>query len=337
MKTQSCFALMFVFALASCSGGGGGGGGDLELSKGYNEVFERVSSELPRLAAEAQFTFGSVIAAAGATVTAVDAEFNEDRSVVTIQRSNKPAISLDTANSVAEEDGQSFVKLSGRQSRTFTIIDSSIDHATASVVGFDWNSDDSADWIAGGYWLNLEVNPASLEFGVFVDGPELDANDRPTLKTSGTASYEGKASGVYASRYGTDNPSIPAGTVVAGDFSGIATLTANFGDGSIGGCVGCDGGILLSSIDGNGYRENYELRFGDALIDRSKGNFQGSNVSLFNSDIVISSSSGEWAGQFSNRLDDNDPRIVAGTFVGQGSTDGGSEGVFIGAFAAGKQ
>ena len=43
----------------------------------------------------------------------------------------------------------------------------------------------------------------------------------------------------------------------------------------------------------------------------------------------------EMAGQFSNQIENGNPRLIAGTFVGHGVTGGGSEGVFIGAFGAG--
>ena len=181
----------------------------------------------------------------------------------------------------------------------------------------------------------------------FVDGPELDLNHPATLPVSGTASYQGSSGGLYATRYGTD-AAVPAGSQELGEFSAVATLTANFSSGTIEGCVGCVGSILLSGVyydattgDAEAFEDfasDYQLRLGTVSFDRSNATFEGTDVTLSHLNVPITQSSGVWAGQFSNLpIASDDPRLVAGTFGGQGSTSGGSQAVFVGAFAAGKQ
>ena len=70
----------------------------------------------------------------------------------------------------------------------------------------------------------------------------------------------------------------------------------------------------------------------------ASGEFRGRNVSIESSYTFVSSSRGAWGGKFSNTPDtEGEPRLVAGTFGGEGNTLGGSELVFIGAFFAPKQ
>ena len=326
--------------LAACGGGGGssgGGGLAARLSRDAGEVQNRIRSALPGLVSNARMSFGSVVAAAGATVTGIDTDFSDGRATVRIQRRGKSAISLDTANAYNDlGETSSLVGLTGRRSRTRAVFTSDADSATAGVVAIDWNSDDTTDYLAGGYWIHVEASPASLEFGAFVDGPELDIDNPPSLPVTGTADYAGAAAGLYATEAGTDIPGVTAGTAEVGEFSGLATLTANFGTGTISGCVGCFGSVDLTPAGGYTYATNYRVHLGAAPIARAQGTFRAANVTVSNPDIPISRSSGVWGGQFSNRLDGGDPRLAAGTFAGQAATPGGSRGVFVGAFAAGK-
>ena len=162
---------------------------------------------------------------------------------------------------------------------------------------------------------------------------------------TGTASYRGRAAGLYAAEYGTD-ATVPPGSAEIGEFSGSADLTADFGANTIRGCVGCSDRIRLSGVARDGATgevagfdvlSDYRVEFGATALDRGDATFQGTGVTLSHPDIQVVSS-GHWAGQFSNRPDSaGDPRAVAGAFGGQAATAGGSRAVFVGAFAAGKR
>ena len=336
MKSHLVAALASAVALSACFGGGSGSGGNsslaTRLSGNAGAVQERIRAALPGLVSNTQISFGSVVAAAGADVTGIDTDFSGGRAKVTIQRRGKAAVNLDTANTYSDLGAApSLVGAADRQSRSRYVFSSTANRATAALVAVDWQNNDPTDYLAGGYWVNIEANPDSLEFGAYVAGPELDINRPPTLRTAGTASYRGTAAGMYASEDRSE------GSTEVGEFEAVATLTADFGADTISGCVGCEGGIDVAPGDGYAYSTNYRLQFGATPINRNQGTFQGSNVTLSNPDIPISSSSGVWAGQFSNRPSGSDPRLVAGAFAGQASTTDGSRGVFVGAFGAGKQ
>ena len=118
--------------------------------------------------------------------------------------------------------------------------------------------------------------------------------------------------------------------------------------GTIDGCVGCEDDIYLTgagsnSITGLPYYftnepSDIQLNFGSVPFDRSEGTFHGRDVTASSETASITQSGGLWAGQFSNIPNAaGDPRLVGGAFGGQLSTSGGSEAVFVGAFAAGAQ
>lgn len=338
MKILISAAIASALVLTACGGGGSGSGGSLatRLSRDAGEVQQRIRSALPGLVSSTRVSFGSVVAAAGADVTGLDTDFSGGRATVRVQRRGKADFTLDTANTYADGGlAASLVGASGRVSRSRAVFSSDATSATAGVVAVDWSNADPSDYLAGGYWIRVEASPASLEFGAFVDGPELNINNPPSLPLIGTASYAGAAAGLYATEAGSDIPGVSRGTTEIGEFSGIATLTANFGTGSISGCVGCVGSIELTPAGDYTYLTNYRIHLGAAPINRAQGTFQSASVTLSNPDVTISRSSGAWGGQFSNRLSAGDPRLIAGTFAGQASTPGGSRGVFVGAFGAG--
>ena len=186
MKIQKCVtavALTAATVLAAC-GGGGGGSGSLatRLSRDAGEVQQRIRSALPGLVSSASVSFGSVVAAAGADVTGIATDFSGGRATVRVQRRGKPSFTLDTADTYA--DGgltSSLVGASGRVSRSRAVFESDASTATAAVIAVDWSRSDPTDYLAGGYWIRVEANPDSLEFGAFVDGPELDIDRSPPL------------------------------------------------------------------------------------------------------------------------------------------------------------
>ena len=297
-------------------------------------------------------SFGSVGASTG-TLEGIESTFDGQRATVTMNRGAANDITLDTANAYNDSgDEASYVDLPGRTGRTRYVFDHTATSATLGLVATDWTNGDPDDYLAGGYWLHLEGNLETgqltgAEAGAFVDGPELNLNDPPAMPISGTADYRGSSAGLYASVYGTDG-GVPPGSAEIGEFLGVATLSADFSAGTIDGCVGCVGDVYLSGVYYDGITgmssifedtpTDYQVNLGTVPFNRSNGTFQGSNVTVSSATAAPFESSGTWAGQFSNVPNNSgDPRLVGGAFGGHASTAGGTQALFIGAFAAGAQ
>ncbi len=190
----------------------------------------------------------------------------------------------------------------------------------------------------GGYWLHIAGNWANgtvsgVEVGAFVDGPELDNDPVPT---SGTATYRGLAGGLFAARFGTDDPNVPAGTHEIGEYNGEFMATADFGAGTV------SGSIAVTRVVGIGetpagqtydFDNAYEARLilDPASIDAATGTLEG-RVRLVVPGVTVTSQDGSWGSRLSNRNDGNGhPRALAGTHAGAATTTGGSEVAYIGA------
>ena len=345
--------------LAACGGGGGGGG--VSPSAGgspdpsptpagtVSEFRDAARSEVFGQLDDVRVSFGSVAVATGARVTGIDPSFDGERVSAVVERGSAPTIRIDSTDAYYDLGTEaSTLGLPNRSSRTRATFAHSASSATLGLIAVNWSNDDPGDYLAGGYWLHMETDPFGLEIGAFIDGPELDLDDPPALPVAGSARYRGAAGGMYAVRYGSDGGAVPEGSEELGEFSGIATLTADFDAGTIDGCIGCAGNVLLSGVHYDkstggtetfiGVPTGYRVNLGTVNFDRSNATFQGGNVTLFHPVVPITRSSGTWAGQFSNRLNGSgDPQLVAGTFGGEGSTGGGSRAVFVGAFAAGSR
>ena len=361
----SAAALGLLF-LAACSGGSGGGsaGPVVAASQEMNqdeeaasakpatqeEFHESVSGQVSGLLDAIKPAFGSVLVITNDDVTGVESTFEDGSPTVTVNRDVAGDIVLDPASAdVVIDHGAeaSYVNLPGRTGRTRDLLESTDSSITASRVAVDWDNNDPSDYLAGGYWLRIETQQAAIEVGAFIDGPELDKNNPPIMPVSGTASYQGSAGGLYLAVAGTD-AAYPSGSEEIGDFVGVATLNADFLAGTIDGCVGCVGDILLTGRvlnSATGLSDPFmnepsdvQVNFGSVPFDRSDGTFYGRNVTASSETASIVQSGGLWAGQFSNIPNtDGDPRLVGGAFGGYLSTAGGSEALFVGAFAAGAQ
>ena len=208
------------------------------------------------------------------------------------------------------------------------LVDYDTDETTLTYVAVSWDNDDPTDYLAGGYWLHFSGDVLGSNFraddaGAFVDGPEIDIANRPTMPTQGSATYRGVTEGLYASHDAS------SGENEIGLFNGDMELTANFLAGTIGGCIGCGRGVYLNyEIAPSGYR----VRLGRTNIE-ANGVYRGTSVTLEHPTIRIASTSGRWGGMFSNQSNsEGEPRLTAGTVGGQATTDDGSEAVFVGAY-----
>ena len=250
-------------------------------------------------------------------------------------RQGESSLSLDTSlHTVDYEVGTSPV--TGREFAEALVLKHNPSELTIGLVAADWDSTDPTDYLAGGYWLHAtgdiyggEINDA--EMGAFVDGPELRGT--PDMPLTGTATYDGRAAGLYASRYGTDGGAVPRGTHELGEFSGDLSLTADFRASNISGVVD---NIYLDYVVvapsgasrlGSGATD-YRVNLGAAQFG-SGGAFTGSNVTVTHPSVTARSE-GSWGGKFSTTDDSaGNPRLVAGTLGGTATTPGGSTSSFL--------
>ena len=293
--------------------------------------------------ASSNTVFGSVAQAHTvglSAVSGVDTSFTGDRFTLEIERQDGNNTRLDTdrnAVSIVNLYTPSQNSITNRPAVDGYIASVSTSKVTVAGVLVEWSNTDYTDYVAGGYWLHLDLSQG-VEMGAFADGPDYEGT--VNLPATGTATYDGRAGGVYLTRYGTDAITyrIPAGTVAAGEYNGDLSLVANFGTNIISG--GIDNILLFDSLgvtpDGNVFlfddeRTDYELVFGATRIG-SNGQFTGSDVSLTHSALSFTRNDGSWAGRFST-VDDSDgnPRAVVGTHKGSVATSGGAEAIFVGA------
>ncbi len=361
-------AILFTaILLVGCGGGGGGGGSSrppvsmqpppakpappqIEASDIQTADTDEILDAAGR-AASSNPQFGSVWQSS-ANVSGISLSFNGQRLTVGVSRHGASPISLDTVDEIYDSGtGGSIVGLSGRSGRTWSTLGVTDNSATLATIGVDWADDDVNDYLAGGYWLHVEGDfttgaITSVGIGAFVDGPEIDLANPVAVPVQGTATYRGTGSGLYAGIYGTDVPNVAQGSAEIGEFTGVATLTADFTGRSIQGCIGCESGLAVSGIfedgatgESYGFAEtsNVHIRLGSASIS-SNGIFRRNHVTVEGTGLPFTDADGAWGGRFSSIQDaDGDPRLVAGTFGGRFSTRGGTRAVYIGAFGAGKQ
>ena len=231
------------------------------------------------------------------------------------------------------------------QSWTFLKIeegDTSVAHALLSA-----NPDDPTDYIAFGWWAHFPGQTPPLSFEewqpyAIIDGPELDHGFVPELPVDGTATYMGPAGGLYAYEPPVDEGE-DACLCVLDEYQGMVTLTADFADGTLKGCIGCVGDLVTQRAhfgaflgeeltDPGAIAKDYELHLATAII-RDDGMFERDKVILKHPERTITLSDGQWAGAFSSRHDtEGDPRLVAGFNYVYFEESDGSVGAFSGSF-----
>ncbi len=288
--------------------------------EGAQEAAAKAAGNLPN--------FGSVTQSTNAGSKA-SVSFDGRNAVVTIVRADGSRLRLDTSRDRDEREFLDTV-LPGYTYRGDYLYGRTGNDATyIASVYTNWNNDDPADWLAGGYWMHFEGDAGDLsgaEVGAFMDGPEISISDPPDLPRGRTATYRGVAGGYYAySRQA-------AGEV--GEFYANASLMADFSARTMSGCIGCDGGIGVEGYTDSGeYFEEVapaRLRLRSTPFG-SDGTFKGQDVALEHDLLPVTSSSGSWGGQFSNVPNaEGAPRLAAGTVGGEWTYANGGEGAFVG-------
>ena len=289
-----------------------------------------------------------------------------------INRQNASDLTFDTETDEVFSDELAFPIVPGHAPvKYWTLLSPSPEGASVSAHFISWNNADPDDYLAAGYWLHLSgvsgegqsLDFENAEAGVFVDGPELSPMTTAVLPVSGEASYEGPAQGFYVSRYGTNpaNPAVTAGSSEVGRFDSTIQLTTDFEEQTIEGCMGCQIASVplqgfrvhdLLFVDGeSGERMEREARVLPYRVKLFETPLQmdgafGSSGNLQLEPIgdaglppgFVTSSSGSWEGNLSNKSDEaGDPRLVAGTVGVSFETVVGGEGAFLGTFVGLKQ
>ena len=213
----------------------------------------------------------------------------------------------------------------------------------------DWDNADPTDYLAAGWWL---IYPPDVPYraygaatrGVFLDGPELDPANPPDLPLTGAATYVGGMGGLYSYDYGRNWGEL-AGSSEITEFAGTVSLTADFDQNRLTGCMGCvepietaPGRHLFPAVPWRGpdptalpadYDLHFEASFG------ANGAFEDTAITVTHPDRTITTSAGTWQGQFSNVPDvAGNPRRVVGSTDVHFAEDDGSQGRFTGIFDA---
>ena len=386
--TSLAIALGSALLLTACGGGGGGGGGNAaptaQTGAGAQQPAPartptqadvnrfRAADPAKNLdsatgAARALPRFGSVtqstnVDSNGVTTDRASAAFDGTGMTVRVTRADSSVLTIDTADAFFEDerpDTRFLIPGAQRTERSWGALNVSDRAATLSAIGVTSAGGDSDDWLALGAWLHIAgrnllssaPTVTSIDMGAFVDGPELRSHPT-TLPVTGTARYEGYAGGFYAARYGNGFSNVASGTEAFGAFDAVATLTADFADNSISGCVGCKGDMSVSGVftdGGTGQIRSFsdvpddaQIRLGEAQIAQD-GTFRVRDVTYFSPTaarlgIGVARQEGTWGGKFSNlSVETGEPSLAAGTFGGEVTLSDGSRSAYVGAFGAGKQ
>ena len=238
--------------------------------------------------------------------------------------------------------------LPGHQARALTFLKVKKEGTSLSHALLSWDPANPADYLVFGWWTEFvgqsppDLSLAESERFALVDGPELDHGIVPELPVEGVATYRGQAGGLY--KY------VPGGelgedvdNIVLEEYQGTITLTADFFDGTVKGCIGCVGdlvtqrahfGIILGEeVEApQDTAKDYELHLPSAII-RDDGHFVRDRVIVRHPERTVTKSEGYWGGAFSSRQDtDGNPRLAAGfSGVDFEQSDGG-RGEFFGSF-----
>ena len=334
MNVRSLGCVFAAAALAALSGCGGGGGAPTvsapplptpapSLTLGQAVGGSRAVTAA--LAAESVPRAGSVTQSSN---TESDSDTTADRVVVdfaaaagtyTIRNTRQGAEwNIGTANAVSLDD------ISGVDANAVGLVKPEEGGNRFVIAQTRPPTEGNTDWLTAGIWAFVPTDGSALtsyEFGAFADGGDLFEQENLQALT-GTASYDGRAFGVYYSIS-------PDGTSDAGPFGGTISLTADFGtDGELGRVSGSVTDII---VEGGSQIPGVDLALNSADIGSANGGFFTGTTSMTLNERTYG---GRWGGQFfGNGAAGAQPGSVAGTF-GAGAREDGSAAALVGAFAA---
>ena len=154
--------------------------------------------------------------------------------------------------------------LPGHEARDWTFLKDAEAGTTLAHALVSWDPGNPADYLMAGWWIQFpgqhppELSLADSVQYVIVDGPEIDPANPPALPPAGEATYTGNAGGVYVY--------VPEGdqdAAVVDEYLGTITLSANFADRTLSGCIGCIGCIGDLSTR----RAHFGVVLGDEVLD----------------------------------------------------------------------
>ena len=356
-----------LFLLTACGGGGGNGGNVVEMPDpgpppvqqpdppptstidtqsafrgqgtggafpGARRAFDAFDDDEPEFGSVAQsFQLGV------SRVTGLDTTFTGDRFTLRLNRANGQSTVLDTNRDetlVIQEYTAATNPVTNRPAADGYVGRVNANGGVAAGVSVEWNNTDVTDYVAGGYWLYADLVGGAFEMGAFIDGPAFD-DVAVQMPVTGTATYRGRAAGVYISQAGFDTLS-PVGTFEQGEYGGRAHLTADFGRNQISGRIDQIEAGNINVVYPNGLTDfipyvdtDYVITMRPVAIG-ANGQFGGTGLTVTHPLLSITTS-GAWGGRFSNVQDSRDmPQTVAGTHAAYALTAGGSEALFTGAF-----
>ena len=131
------------------------------------------------------------------------------------------------------------------------------------------------------------------------------------------------------------------------EYQGTITLSADFAEMTLQGCVGCVGDLVsrreyFNYFLGNEQRfdagpliADYEIHLGAAPLEQN-GTFGSRDVTVRRPGMRESGeASGFWGGSMSSTPDaDGNPRLASGFTIGRFEDDSGRKGSFVGSFLA---
>ena len=238
----------------------------------------------------------------------------------------------------------------GHQARNWTFVKDADIGTSVAYALLSWDPADPADYLMAGWWAQFpgqHIPDLSFRNSIqrsIVDGPEVDPSAPPRLPVEGQATYAGQAGGLYAYELGSDWGE-DEGAFAIDEYEGVITLTADFADATLSGCIGCAGdlvtrrahfGIFLGDEVGDvrAVAADYELHLGVTPFNPD-GTFEHTDVEVRHPDRTVTHSEGDWGGTLSNVPDrDGNPRLVAGFSGAYFEERDGSIGEFKGTFVA---
>ena len=274
-------------------------------------------------------------------------EFSGPHLRVFVSGRDGKRLSVNTADDAVETRRRP-TPIPGHEARSWTFVKDKDEGTSVAYALVSWDGDNPQDYLMAGWWTEFpDQHPPNLSFRdsvqyAIVDGPEIDPASPPRLPATGQATYAGQAGGLYVYTTGSDWGE-DEGTRLLDEWEGTMTLTANFADGTLRGCVGCVGeittarahfgvflGVEASDIEFVG--ADYEMHLGATPLNPD-GTFEHTDVTIMHPERTITQSEGSWGGALSNIPDQTgDPRIAAGFVQAEFEESDDSTGEFVGAF-----
>ena len=276
-------------------------------------------------------------------------EFSGPHLRVFVSLEDGSKVSVNTADD-AIDTRPGVTPIPGHQARDWTFVKDVEDGTSVAYALVSWDPADPTDYLMAGWWAQFpgQHYPKlsfrdSIQYAI-VDGPELDLSTPAQLPLEGQATYMGQAGGLYAYVPGSDWGE-HEGAYVLDEYEGRITITADFADSMLSGCIGCEGdlvtrrahfGVFLGDEvrDVRSVASGYELHFAGAPFNPD-GTFEHTDVEVRHPERTVTNSEGAWAGMLSNIPDQSgNPRLAAGFSAAVFEESDGSAGRFFGTFVA---